>query len=257
MDYIIYTCVSHKKEYVDCVQLLVKTLEKYTKTINFDFLILYDEKLEGKINIESNKIKILTYKPRPIEYSNPEFFYKLRYFDYPNCFKYKKAIYLDADILVTLDISTFFIKNTQENKLYVFPEHKITHKHHEYYYNPFYPRTLPEELIINYETKNIYVFNSGTFLFEINNTMKTHFDNVINLIVNHKKGAFMDQPFFNIYFNRIEATEYMFNQDNYKLGVNKEQFCENCILHFAGQGIGNSMSKFIDMLNYYKKFIVN
>ena len=257
--FILYTAISQKKEYIYCVQLLIKTLELYTKDTKpiFDILILHDEVLEEHIknSFNSNKFTIFTHKPESVAYSNPEFFYKLKYFDFPLANNYKKAFYLDADILVTTDITQFFNLETSENKLYVFPEDTGKFKHNEYYYNPYYPNPLPNECIEKYSTQQIYVFNSGTFLFEVAN-MKQHFDKVIELIIEHKKGAFMDQPFINYYFNQIQAPVYIFNKDNYQLGVDKSKYTNDCILHFAGTGIGNSLSKFQMMFTYYKDYIL-
>jgi hypothetical protein len=85
--------------------------------------------------------------------------------------------------------------------------------------------------------------------------MKQHFINIIQLIIEHKQGAFMDQPFINFYFNKLFAPVYLFTSDNYRLGVNNDEYSDNCILHFAGTGIGNSLSKIQLMLSYFLKHI--
>lgn len=258
-EYILYTAATKCPEFVNCLQLLISTLELYTQQAKplFDILILHDDTLEASIKqyCKSTKFNIFYHKPNSVDYARPEFFLKLKYFDYTFAYKYKKALYLDADILVTTDVTQFFQTLTTENKLYVYPEDTDKLKHDAYYYNPYYPMCLNDDVIEKYEINHIYVFNSGTFLFEVNNMMKLQFDQVINLIVEHKQSSFMDQPFLNYYFNQIQATEYMFNANNYKLGVDETQYFDDCILHFTGNGIGEGAKKLLSMFAYFKQHI--
>ncbi len=249
-------CVSKQPKFVDCVSLLIRTLEIYTsKPISYDILIIHDEEISEYVKtLTSNIFKIIFFKATKINYTDPAFFYRLRFFDYPDASKYNKILYLDSDILVTVDINKYFENNLENGKLYVYPENFDINSHTLYYFNPFYPENKTNLEVM--QSKNIYVFNSGTFLFLNCKEMLQHFNNLIMFIINHSNlNAFTDQSFINYYFNTNECSIPLFSKEDYSLGVDQTIFRENCILHFAGQGIGNTERKLDDMKTYYNNYI--
>jgi len=255
---IIYTGIGKNDSFVTCVSLLIRSLEKFS-TPTFDLLILYDEEIKEQVkSLTSSIYKIHTCKVHSITHSHKECFYKCCFYDFPLADSYEKALYLDSDILCTIDISTFFIEELPNETLSVFQESTDIKKHNEYYFNPFFPAVLSDDLIKRYTKEQRYVFNSGTFLFNVKG-MRDHFQNVLQYLDTYKQvQTFGDQPFFNLYFNQHGLTTYhQFTSSNYHLGEVNE-YKPNFILHFAGiGGFGNGYSKVVHMDHYWYTYLHN
>jgi hypothetical protein len=75
---------------------------------------------------------------------------------------------------------------------------------------PFGLDKLPDsnEEIEKYRLQNLTPFNSGIFVFQPNQEMKTHFDNVISLMKSYIGKFYYEQSFLNYYFPRHDAVEF-------------------------------------------------
>jgi lipopolysaccharide biosynthesis glycosyltransferase len=178
---------------------------------------------------------------------------KLKIFDYENINKYNKIFFIDSDIIIHTNLNNIFDNLTKDNLLYVKKESlKSLREDHK---NIFFSLQLyTEEQLDNFEKEKIFVFNAGQFGFFNSEQMKNHFNNINNLIINHKGEFFYEQSFMNHYFNLnklknddiLENKVRLFPEDNIKY--------ENKLVHFCGIGEGNP--KYDRMLNYFNKFLL-
>ena len=134
---------------------------------------------------------------------------KLRVFSYPHIFAYSSVLFVDADFLFNLEDleSIFTLVFKAPGKLHVSREpYAVEHFNDE----PFGLDKLPvsNEEIEKYRLQNFTPFNAGIFLFQPNQEMKTHFDNVISLIKSYSGKFYYEQSFLNYYFPRHNAMEF-------------------------------------------------
>ena len=177
---------------------------------------------------------------------------KLKIFDYENINKYNKVFFIDSDIIIHTNFNNIFNNITEDNILYVKRESlKIEdHKHIR-----FGLQLYTEEQIDNFKRDNIYIFNAGQFGFLNSEQMKTHFNNINNLIINHRGDYFYEQSFMNHYFNSNKFKNDDILENNVRLFPEKDIIYENKLIHFCGDGEGEGNPKYDAMLNYFNKFI--
>ena len=103
---------------------------------------------------------------------------KLDIFNY-NIQEYESIIYIDADILVHMDIEKLTPLITSPDKLYVYTESTDIKAHSDLQWSL---NTYTNENYAFFKENNISVFNTGLFGFKPSNAMRLHFENVRNLI---------------------------------------------------------------------------
>jgi O-methyltransferase len=236
---LIYSCVFFKSEYINLVELLLKSYVLYgNSNKDTDYLIICNSDFEEKIKkiIACLGINGFTWclNLRTIFEAG---YSRLKIFEYPNINKYNKILYLDCDILVTNSLSNI-LDFIIDDKLYALEEGETTD--------------------VNWGTQffspnpNISAFTSGILLFNNCETIKILFNEILEHISNHLKEkktipVCLDQPF--IVYHAISKNLY----NNKKLiGIvinNPSNFNGETISHFPG-GPGHYESKIVKMSIY-------
>lgn len=200
---LVYYCVGEEKEYVEMLKFSIFTLKN--KNLELDILVITNDKsLE-----EKNKIKDVYFFH--VNDDNPKKL-KTKIFQYPNLDEYSKIIYLDCDTVINTFMDQLFNSMVDKNKLYVPIEHFTFESHNLPHFGI---EKYTEDDINFFMNNNVYPFNSGTFGFFNTNEMKENFENV-NLLINQNygKSKYIDQPYFNLFFNNKLSTIYSVFETN-------------------------------------------
>jgi len=246
---LIYACVFHQEQYIDLLELLIKSislkanLNKDTTDILIitspDFLPLIQKKL-------SEYSLPLVYMTLDLHTKMEASCCKLNIFDYKDLDKYVKILYLDTDVLINSDINVLFNLEILPGKIYTLEEGTIGG---EWWGKEFFDFTKFDP--------NTGAFTAGVFFFINNIDIKTlfsntkkHIDKYINIDKNPEPET-LDQPFLvynsfleNKYDNQM-MKKYM---ENNPTVVNKEKI----IYHFP-EGPGHYESKLEKMNNFLLK----
>lgn len=177
-------------------------------------------------------------------------FYLYRFIMTDTFKSYDKILYLDTDILIASNtINDLFDEYMEKDILYVIPELK-----NDYNDNTVCLKnkqfTISQQ--IEFRKRNISPFNNGQFMFLYSLEMKTHFDNVINIIKSNEPDIFIDQQAMNHYFNSLFLSKHgtleKYTQLFAKDYINTDK---KCIMHFCGH-IHDGEIKEDFMLNFLK-----
>lgn len=267
---LIYTTIGFSEKYAECVIYFLQSIEHFTIQIDFDILIICDlnmhknvgemiEKNVGKHILEKISFLLCPQSIHPMMASVQ----KLSIFDYQIIHQYKNVLYIDLDVLCLKNINELFnefdiyyenIQYPQKNELlYVSKESNKTEDHilkwwsmEDYTHND----------LEFFKNKQIYPFNAGIFAFKTTHSMKTHFQNVWEMIkesIKNNKLYFYEQAYMNVYFNRRNLIcSQFFNIDNYVLSPTKDVLYQNKIIHFCGSP-GNANYKNEIMKDYIQR----
>lgn len=243
---IIYSCVFFNEKYIDLINLLLKSYKLFGNSPDdVDYLIICNPDFQKKIQLIFDNLdikgKIWCLDLKTVfeaAYS------RLKIFDYPNINLYNKILYLDCDILVTNSINNI-LDFELENKLYALQEGNTDH---EWWGGLFFDKN-----------PNCSAFTSGILLFNNNTIIKDLFSQILLHIHNHIASnspipGCLDQPF--IVYHAVKNNLY----DNQKLinivVNNPDNFNNETISHFLGEGFGSYGSKIIKMTNFMHNIIV-
>jgi len=247
---LVYYTHGYNNKFLDMLDLSIKSLRIKN---NNDIVIICDESF---INDAKEKLKHynnIYFHPVKDSKSAPEAsMNKLKIFDYENINNYEKILFIDSDIIIHTDLNNIFNNINEDNLLYVKRESLNTEDHKNIYYSL---QLYTEEQLDNFKRDNTFVFNAGQFGFINSEQMKTHFNNINNLIRNHKGESFYEQSFMNHYFNLHKLKNDDILDNNVRLFPENDVMYENKIIHFCGLGEGNP--KFERMSNYFNKFILS
>jgi lipopolysaccharide biosynthesis glycosyltransferase len=181
---------------------------------------------------------------------------KLKIFEfYPEITHYKSVLFIDSDIIIHTDVIKYFEKITKTDTLYVYTEDTNidAHKTQWFSYNNYTQQDMDF-----FRKEKIHVFNAGCFGFIPDETMQTHFLNIVNFISSYKgKLVIYEQSFMNVYFNKLNNTERtLLTSDTYIMFPHRlpDQSHEGKLIHFCG-GLGNADGKHKDMKNYIAKYM--
>ena len=155
----------------------------------------------------------------------------------------RRIIYLDADILVNLDIADLWYTRLDEQPLAAVSEldatggHMVENKH----------------IITTGRVKDVDYFNAGVLLLDldaINKAVPNLFNDGVQFLVDNPKCECFDQDILNNYFSTRYLKlpgrfDYFVQADRTFMKTNK---LERYIYHYAGQEIN------FDMTNVYSKF---
>ena len=250
---LIYTVMGLNRGFIECLDIFCKSLEYHND--NIDLLLITDKSFEddcicvmNKYKINS-KIKCFPDCTTPIEALS----YKLKIFEC-DIDGYDKLLYIDTDCIINGSIQKILDTELKDDKFYVYYEHD--HNGHKIIY-----WTIPNYYSIEdmYEMikNNIYPFNAGLFYLLNTPKMKEHFDNLYNMIKNNRHSEetfYMDQSYFNCYFNKLLKTDgTIFTKQNYKLFASADEKQKELILHYCGHpGDGHTKSEYMN--KYWDKF---
>lgn len=252
---LIYYVVGGEKEYSEMLRTSIDSVRKSNEE-KYDILIITSFQYYWN-NLQFYSDENTFYHFINDETPNSVFFNKLRIFDYSKIDEYDKILFLDADTIVNVNLEVYF-NSIERNKLNIVVEDYSFENHNRI---QFSLNDYTEEDVKFFEKNKIHTFNSGTFLFENSILMKRHFSNVLRLIDEHQDGHFMDQSFFNSYFNKYAITsDVLFKpKENYIYLINENIFDEmdysNKIFHFIEEP-GNPGTK-LEKMNYIFNNIFN
>lgn len=231
---LIYVCVFNRSEFIDLLDLLLESINLFSKiNSNTTNILIYTS--TEYMNIIKNKHfdnnNILFYIND--NYTNVDLACRARLdiFDYDNINKYDNILYLDTDILIQDDIQKIF-NIIDDNVLYAVEEGNILDNNIFDYWG----KTLFGSDIYLYDDKT--AFSSGVLLFKNTIEIKNLFTQIKNHI-KERNNSFppFDQPYI------------VYNAFKLKLYNNKKLNNNNVIVHFYG-GVGVCDHKLIEMNNY-------
>ena len=253
--HLIYSTVGYDYNYLRCIDIFLKTFVMFNDVSNFHFLLICDEQMITtardiikKYNIKSDILK-MNNSNKPYIAS----MHKIHIFDYPEIMNYTNIIYVDLDCIFTRSLNDIVNQTLDDNKIYAYKEQDNVEKHRHLFWSL---NNYTNEDIEFFKKNNMYPFNCGCFLFKANDNMKKHFNNIINLVSEHKGEFFYEQSFMNYYFNKNLLSDYsIINDSNYFMNFKDIVPSNNpIIIHFCGNpGDGFSkitrMTKFRNLMN--------
>lgn len=271
--FLVYTCIGGSKSYLQVLKFLIFSLmlqPANSGTTSFDFLIICDANLYNHVRdfVNNNvigqyatKFSCFVFKAETSIHSHvyqdnnmaPSYL-KLHLFDWPKVADYRAGLFIDADIIVppTFDFEDFICQvacetsKMESGKLYAMPENNGMELHKLWYFNL---HDYTENELAEFETKQIYPFNTGLFSFIICPDTKETFGNILDMI--HKSPDpriyFYEQSFVNTYCNRTNKAGYdLITQDHCVLFVRPESLMVPKLLHFCGEASqGHSKASFM------------
>lgn len=239
---LIYFTLFNEPDYVEVLNMCLKSIDYNTPTKNFDILIITDEVTKPLLShlqvLSSFNVKYML-KDRvtdPVVASAQ----KLRISEFTEINDYKKILFLDADILLLGDINSLFIDDIEDNYLDVVKidaGNPVSTNHSLKFFN---------ETELHYILDNrIYPFNAGHFLFNNTKKMQEHFNTVYWLYLVWPGAYFYEQSFMNYYFN-ILVKNTKFNLLNKYIQVGLEDKEQAKAVHFIGGSSKiNAMNAFL------------
>jgi lipopolysaccharide biosynthesis glycosyltransferase len=200
--HLIYYCVSGDQTYLDLFKYALGSLKKFLNRPNddVDILIITSESFEKKVREIAGPGSLII-KSLPDTQINP-YTLRLELFDiFPEVQSYNKVLYLDTDtMIVNNNINNLFDEYLNPSLLHVFKEPGVTE------YNSMFTIAPVSKDYQNYLfSRNLYPFNSGTFMFCPNVTMKAHF-NGVNKLRKISPISHYDQDYLNYYFNILKLS---------------------------------------------------
>jgi lipopolysaccharide biosynthesis glycosyltransferase len=241
-----YYTVGYKSGYLQPIAMSIQSLRIHNPSITV--WVLCDENLIKEARTILPEDVVIVPRPRIV---SPEtaFMIKLSICD-DDLSSFDKVIYIDADILINIDISPILAK-VQPRKLYAYKERNDIKWHGHIYWSL---SNYTEAELEYFRVNNIYPFNTGLFAFVPSNAMKWHFEGVRQMIRTHRGPFFTEQSFMNVYFNKRNLVDYsLFTDENYNMGYMPLKHIR-MILHFAGHP-GSAADKIRLMTNFAQKFM--
>lgn len=204
---LIYYTVYFDSGYVDLLELSINSIKEKSK-INFDILIITDQATKELILkrefFKKKKLKFfITETPQDSWEASQN---KLLIYDYKKINLYNKVLFLDCDIICSLDISYLFDMNLHDGVLYTASPENISYEDHlSFYYGfPFLGESHMKEMKNKYQMP----FNAGQFLFKNCWEMQNNFNKINKLIKMWVGEYFFEQCFMNYYFCTKNLTNF-------------------------------------------------
>jgi hypothetical protein len=252
-EYLVYFTVGYNKVYIDVLNLAIKSLNYFNPLL--DILVICDKTFESECKSKLPENVIIVPVP---DSTQPAFasINKLKIFNLYDIQKYDKVFFLDTDIITHTDIIPYFEKIIKQDTLYVYTEDTdpLANAQPWFSYNNYNQADL-ERL----QRENIHPFNAGCFGFYPTNTMRDHFNNILDFIKDYKGSLHIyEQSFMNVYFNKINNTDrtlltkdtyIMFPYRNYPI-----QSHEGKLIHFTGL-VGEGAIKYRDIKKYVDNYM--
>jgi hypothetical protein len=258
---LVYYTLGFNEVYLKMLYLSIVSLNKYN---TIDVLVLCDEKLYDKCYQTIGDIKNVRIEKSTGCYdAMSSSMKKLEIFKY-DISKYEKVLFVDCDILMHKNLNDIFEKIT-DNKLYAYNE-QYQFLWHLLKFHSLRDYTDNETAFL-YNNK-IRVFNAGLFGFLNNETMKQHFDNIMDMVENYEGEYYYEQSFMNKYFNLKNLTDLtVINNENCIMNFSMLYTNNNVlkfrnirpsqigkIIHFS-VSTNNPIKKLEDMFSYYEKYL--
>jgi hypothetical protein len=240
---LVYYTVGYSSTYIDVITLSITSLRKFNSTV--DIAVLCDVSMEAQCKSvfpSDVHIRTFTNSKTPEESSMR----KLHIFDTELLCAYDRALFIDCDIVVHVDVQTILDNLVNPEVLYVGDENDQRGHKHIYYSLLNYTK----EDYAFFEANSIIPFNAGCFGFVVSPAIKAHFDAINDMIRTHKGRFFYEQSFMNAYFNRINKTDRtVLTKSTYTLFPKSNTSYGGTLVHFTG-GPGNAKNKIYRMKQY-------
>lgn len=245
---LIYACVFYQETYIQLLNLLIDSIDKYGSINgnNTHILIFTSPNFIDKIkdSLASYNLPI-SYKILNLTTMMEASCCKLRIFEYENIDKYENLLYLDTDVLINGDLNILFNTQIESNKIYALLEGHIGD---HLWGGQFFD--------FNTIDRNIHAFSAGVFYIKNSTEMKDLFFNTNDHIQKYMSSGktapvCLDQPFlvYNSFisnkYNNIMIKQFLENNPD-KVNLDK------LIYHFPG-GPGDYGSKIAKMKSFYTK----
>ena len=257
---LVYFTVGYSKEYIDLLKCCIFSIVFNCKDLsNVDFLLITDDKQSFDEVSKTFPDLNLNYLVFPKAKDGVEAsMNKLKVFEYKNIFKYKKILFLDADIVLNNDVNQIFNLDIQDHKIY-----SLTHEGcgYEVHNSKYHNITRYTKEKINRLTKlKIKPFNAGQFLMLSSVGMARHFTNIKYITDLWQKDYFFEQSFLNTYFNYNEAANTSLLEDYFSIYYIAQHKIESLKIdkskniHYAGDPCnGSTKLEFLksEFPNYY------
>jgi lipopolysaccharide biosynthesis glycosyltransferase len=246
---LVYYTVGYNNSYIDVVVLSIKTLRIFNQTV--DILLLCDQSMRNECEEKLKDLRVFLYtfpdSPTP-EASSIQ---KLSIFQYPRISEYDRALFIDGDTVIHLDVSVIIERVVNPAVLYVGTENEKMESHIGFYHSL---ANYTSEQLNFLKDNRIYGFNAGCFAFCVTDVMRTHFRNIQYMIATYMGGVFYEQSFMNVYFNINNMTDRtVLTADTYQIFPNNERYGGR-IVHFTG-GPGKAIVKITSMKEYINNFM--
>ena len=256
---LIYSTVALSAHYAMCLRVLLRSLTTYSSVFDFEFLVMCDSKTEATVREISTEILFPVHLWRIPDADTPPAasMQKLTVFSWPDIGNFHKILFLDADILVGLDIDALLAEPLRDDALFVFRETTDLELHKHIYFSLYDAEqrcTYAEADLQSFAERKIFPFNAGAFLMLNTPVMKAHFDQILQRVVRHVGYYFYEQSFLNDHFNRLGKADYsLITGDNYVIHPDINRLYAGKIIHFT-INVGDGQSKADVMQNYVSRF---
>lgn len=251
---LIYTTFGYDINWINIVVLLMDSLYEYSRPYTYDFLIMCDKDMHNHVvnRLQLTQLEngggyttelypglVILVHAVAVNSSKPEIasMNKLRVFDVAQINQYTNILFIDGDVLCTLNTNNVFSTTILPNILYAYAETRDNSQHN----SRFFGFSNYSKLELAYfEQHKMYPFNCGMFLFKNTEEMKLDFMKILAMIDRHVGPYFYEQSFMNYYFNSKTNINYeLFNRDKqfkYILFPENNVRYLDSIIHFCGAG---------------------
>jgi len=208
-DNVVLLVLGNDPELTHCLELFLTSVVYNTDTPNFEIQIftdihLWDPVIQTLNNMHIDSRFSIRISTDGKHWESPHLCQLQRFQAITaHMHNYKKVMYMDIDILVTLDLSELFDQATRPDTLYVCPERYIFEHHNAI---QFGKQDYTSEQIQHFAKNKIYPFNSGQFMFLSSAIMFQHFQQAFRL--HQENPCLTDQAILNYYFNSLGIVDY-------------------------------------------------
>lgn len=249
--YLVYCCVFYNKDYFRLLNLLLVSMQYFSKKDEFDFLIITGPNFKGAVDdigkTFSMNIRIQTFDFTTIFQAACA---RLFIFEYPEISQYEKILYLDTDIILKADITPIF-KLEIEDLLYGIESGRL--------YSASFGSQFFDHSKIDVSKPGI---NSGTLLFKnsivINNLFSRIRQHINEFTDSGQQIPYcMDQPFINYHAIKDELYNNTLLNAHVSLFEGNDEvnnYETSSICHFS-YPIGNFGHKYARMKRFLNKIL--
>jgi hypothetical protein len=255
---LIYTSVGLNAHYAECLRYLWESLVAYNKRATFEFMVMCDSATERTVRAMAKGWPFPVHVAKVPDAPTPQLasMQKLRVFHWAQAGRFSKVLFLDADILVTLDIGEFLNQPIRDDCFYACKETTDKQLHQNIHFSLYDTEKkciyTADELKF-FSEREIYPFNAGMFLMLNTPAMRAHFQRVLQLVNSHKGYYFYEQSYLNHYFNRLGKVDYsLITSENYVMHPRVDALYTGKVIHFTG-GVGDGLTKAKVMERYLRR----
>jgi hypothetical protein len=244
---LIYYTIGSNNDYVDLLELNIKSLEKFYFP-DIELLIITDTETKKIIESKIFTKFVINYKIlSSVNSLNESSYNKFKIYDFDEINKYEKIIYCDTDIL--WNKSPYEIFNKIDNdSFYVSNENSLMSE--EWWGG----NLLNDDEKLKIKTNNIMGFSAGFFAFKSNKSYVLK--EIEEFMMSNIKlmNLCIEQPYFNTFLFRNNLYNTDLNKVVTHSGYNLSK-SDMVVIHFAG-GPGNYTIKKNKMLEFYNTNIL-